>query len=50
MKKYFIRYKLETGLGTPEFYEAFDTIAERNRRIREIMASGWRELRFGIKN
>ena len=50
MKQYYIRYKLETGLGAPELYEAFGTMEERNRRIREIMASGWRELRFGIKN
>jgi len=48
--KYFIRYKLETGLGAPEFYEAFDTKEERNGRIREIMSAGWRELSFGVKN
>jgi hypothetical protein len=48
--KYYLRDRLETGLGTPEFYERFNTIAERYARYRLIVGAGYRLIEFGIKN
>lgn len=47
---YYIRYKLITGLGQPEFCESFGTISERYECYRRILGAGYKLIEFGQRS
>jgi len=50
MKKFYLKYKLETGLSSRIICENFQTIEERYQRYRVLIAGGNRIVGFGVKN
>lgn len=45
--KYYLKYRLITGLGQREFEETFNTIAERYQHYRLIVGAGYAVVGFG---
>lgn len=45
--KYYIKYKLITGLGSSEFCEWFSDIEERYRHYLRVIGAGYEVTEFG---
>jgi len=48
--KYYIKYRLLTGLSQPEFYQEFSDIETRWQWYRTICGAGYELIEFGTRN